>query len=484
MFDKLSLEILELFSRYENVTVSEAAKLLNINRRKLLYEIEKINPALEKMFGMSIENDGEKFLLPLSFNEKWNSQYSNLNSYIHKTERLATLTMFIYINNSYISTYHLQELLVLSKNSILKEMKELRVKCEEYGIEIKYSREEGYFFKGKESRIRLFAEKQLTYLLIGCDAEWILERIISLQITKKKKAIFFEEIKNIFKTREVHLVSKRLQFFSWLMYFIYLRSKSDEDDFNISFDDKLCMDVVNTEMREVSNMIFYNYSTRDSLFIATRIIAASDYIELKNEQSEYEFAYLTKWVLEEVSESIGFDFSSNTNIFSTLYSHLIPAYVRIYYDIPLNIPLTATIQYEYKFVFDQVKKGLRVLENKLSVPINDDEVGLFTIHFLGYLKSNRMEDNHFQGLVICEEGISSLLMLVNTLSNIFLNIDFDYYPNQSISEDYDSRKYDMIFSTRKLKSKLIIFEVKPVMSAVERNVLWKKVKKTLETTTY
>ncbi|CAM3275361.1 BglG family transcription antiterminator [Vagococcus fessus] len=480
MLNQLSIDLLELISRHSDIDLDEAAAVLETNKKRLISEVDKINPILFKQFGFSINIKNNKFSLPKDFKERWLMSRLDLSreDIFLVQDRTSVIIIYSFLNSNFISNYHLQELLGLSKNSILNEVRQVKKICLKNGISYKYSRAEGYDFKGDEFSLVSLVEEHLNQLLLSSIGEWVLEIILSNSGIDSEFLWYCKQFETIIQEENISIVPSRKKALIWLFYIISLRKQKCNNDWKTNFPTNPL-----SSMKEVANRVaklfFISYTYNELLFISSRILGSLDGMCLP-ELTGVSLEYLTHKIIREVSNLIGVTFSEDEKIHHSLLQHVGPAYIRIKYDIPLNFPFSDEITMQYGALFSQVKRGLVPLFEKEKLNISDEEISLFTVHFGGYLNNHSVKYRAIRALVVCPNGISSSLILTSTLKKLFPKFEFKKIHQISEIKNLATDEFDLIFSTTMLETIKPLYVVRPILDYVESQLLIREVSKEFE----
>lgn len=339
-------------------------------------------------------------------------------------DRLEIIFLYTFMRNDFVSNFHYQELLHVSKNTVLNDLKALREHCEMYSIEFKYTRSIGYHIVGEEINKHRLALHCISDLLSKSLGQWSFQYIL-------------EELqeKNSYK------------------------------------------ETIKTPLRHLAEVVVESYSPRQSEDDQSKDI---QYIELlllggfEGSPKLYNkyFNNLTLKIVEEMESISVVKFEDRTELINGLYKHLVPAYYRLesgHVDTNKN---SYQIKTEYAYLYDIVERALQPLQKEFENKIPDSEISYFVIHFGGYLyQSETIENNKVNALIICPNGVSSSLIIKRQLENIFPNMTFLEKHRSDQIDQIDEEEYDLIFSTIPIESAKPVFVVSLFMKSKELSEL-------------
>ena len=80
-------------------------------------------------------------------------------------DRQALAILMISVELEDVSVYHLQDALLVSRGTVLTDIKKIQSHAIAYGVLLKYTRKNGYRFYGNETAIRLMIHHSLLHSL-------------------------------------------------------------------------------------------------------------------------------------------------------------------------------------------------------------------------------------------------------------------------------------------------------------------------------
>ncbi|QIL46810.1 PTS transporter subunit EIIA [Vagococcus coleopterorum] len=480
MLNQLSIDLLELVSRRSDIDLDEAALVLETNKKRLISEVDKINPVLLNQFDFEITIQKNKFSLPKDFKERWLMSRLDLSreDIFLVEDRTSVIIIYSFLNNDFISNYHLQDLLGLSKNSVLTEVRKVKEACIANNVSYEYNRSKGYHFIGEEFAIVSLVEDHLNQLLLTSIGEWVLEIILTNSDFSSEFLQYQSAFEMIIQDEEISIVPSRKKALIWLFYIISIRKRHQLVSWQTNFPESP-LDSMVVVANQVASLFFKEYTAAELLFVSSRILGSLDGMHF-TEIGGVSLESLTRTIIRDVSNLIGVTFPEGEEIYQSLLQHVGPAYIRIKYDIPLNFPFSDEITMQYGALFSQVKRALRSVFKKEGLVISDEEISLFTVHFGGYLNNHSIQYKPTRALVVCPNGISSSLILTSTLEKLFPKFEFKKVHQISEIKNLATDEFDLIFSTTVLEIEKPLYVVKPILDYVESQLLIREVSKDFE----
>ncbi|MBB2480697.1 BglG family transcription antiterminator [Bacillus sp. APMAM] len=472
MFDHRSIQLLDQMIQYRRTAIPELMRKLKLSPRQFHYDLEKLNDGLIDIKLPPIKLVDNHFKVDDSLIERW--QKGNLpikknQLFFQETERVYLIYLYTFIRSEPVSNMHYQSLLQVSRNTALTDVKKVREFCQSMNVELLYNRTNGYHLKGTEEDKRRIAS-----LCLGSILQLPLGRLgIEHIMANWKKDLEIEGIRRKMETLakqfSVQFVNDRIEELCYLLAFIKERHQRQAIDYP---EEKRTL-VIKQPLYEMGTQLAYDLFGEtiqgESLYITIQLLSA-----VQGSSKEIQDPLLIK-IADEIIEHFErvtlITIDEKTKLRDSLYAHLVPAYFRIQFGIPIANPLIDKIKEEHKELFSFVKKALFPLEQSTQKMISDEEVGYFTLHFGGQFAERKKEPRQYRALIVCPNGISSSLMMRSQLQQIFPEISFSNPTSLEQAKEMDPDSYDMIFSTVYLASPKPLYLMQPLLSTVEKNFL-------------
>lgn len=477
LFDERSYALLKEITMYEYITKNEVMRKLNLSDRQFQYDLEKINNVLESLDypQVFVENNVfsvdeklkniTKYGLPLNINP-------NLLN-ISEQDRVFLIYLYTFIRKEEISNFHYQLLLGVSRNTALADVKRVRELCSKWDIEVVYTRAEGYHLAGDEYDKRILASYCIDTLLSQALGKEMLVLVLRKWQYDEYLVTTDQIVTDFLAENEIQLVNSRKNEMITRLAFIQARNKRDELLFKEYEKQIIERQSLYEQGEKLSVRLFGEDGKLESYYITIQLLI-----------SQQEGSRDENPALEDLAERIIENFEKITLLpiedkgflKQSLYNHLVPAFFRIAFKIPVVNPLTTRIKKEYRELFQFVKQALSPLSMWTGQKLSDEEIGFFTIHFGGYLEKNkRPKEEKLHALIACTNGISTSLMLKAQLNEMFPDILLSSIHTVGEIAEIPTSNYDLIFSTVEVASVKPVYIVKPLLSQIEKNYLFQAV---------
>lgn len=459
-----TFKILSVIMSTPNLNLTDLSLRTGIRKSKLIDEIYVINKVIMDNNLPKITLFDNNISVPnkLIKNIQEVFQLFNLQDLTFSQEdRKELIILYIFSHNDYISNLHLQELLNVSKNTVLNDISFIKAELQEYPIQLKYRRSLGYHFKGLEVDIHRFIYQVTNDLILNSGKEWLILYIYYFLENISAYRDSQSTIENFLSTNVVIQLDARLRVVSHCLNLLFVRVNQNEIDWTglkiIEKDStnpiyKLSDCLVtraNKKDHVRDRLIQYSYSLLLGCFEGDIYSPIRIFYDIANE------------IVENMESNFLINFESKEKLLSGLYRHMIPAYYRILLDYYDNSEHTQLIKNQFKDLFEIVRFSLSPLEKLLNAKIPDSEISYFVVHLGSYIKVNTDVDKKetLKALVVCPNGVSSSLIIKHQLMDIFNNLDFRNMSSSNIYRTTGNNSFDMIFSTAPFESSIPVYNV-------------------------
>ena len=476
MFTNELIKKYQFFLNYTNSSIGELENLSNSSRRTILSDILRINEALSHLLLPNIRIENDLIRVPaISSGELLGHVDISSRSYIFQHERLDMIILYLLLYPDYISNYHLQDLLRMSKNSVVADLKDIRELLKNRSISLQYRRSEGYYLEGTGSQLRQLLERTIEKLMRLESGRFILDYVLKeCRITAKDAAIF-SQIRMLSEKYQLTFIFENVKIVSLVM--AVLNEIEMEGDYQVK--QEYYSNIKETALLKLVEELEKEYPmlARERDYILSRLAGClQGNLDLNPDPTVVK---TMDEIIKQVKANTGLEFPIGISFRKNLYAHLYPSYYRLLFNISLHNPLTHQIKREYSSLYELIRRSLKPLEEMTGKTLSSDEIAYFTIHFGGYLqaKVKHREAKDLRAMIVCPNGVSTSLILQSELEKIFPRMEF-----QSISRSHfktvDKLERDdvqVIFSTTHLESQDKVFLVKPLMTSIEKILLKRRV---------
>ncbi|MDZ5710775.1 BglG family transcription antiterminator [Jeotgalibacillus haloalkalitolerans] len=473
MLDQKSYEFLERLTQYQSITKPEMMMELNLTERQFDYLLEKANSTLTMMKLPTVGMHNQVLVTDdkvRAFMKKEASLTAKGNDLIVSEEdRPLMIYLYTFIKQEMVSGYHYQLLLNVSKNTALTDVKKTKELCREWHVQLEYQRMNGYIISGTEMNQRRFAIYCINTLLSKPLGKEILITTLRAWNQDHQVVEVQKGIDRFLKGHPIQLVRSRKV--EMMYHFIFIKARLENESLHFEEDEKTLLEdqEIFSYAADLANLLFPQTAETEKYFVGIQLLTCQEEL---NPQYHAPLRRLAEKIIDEFEKNTLLPIRHKAYLVKSLFNHLVPTFFRITFSIPLINPMTEKIKEDYHELFQFVEKSLYPLEIWTGKKISEAEIGYFTLHFGGYLENhNDGEAERVKALIVCSNGVSSSVMLRSQLSELFPGIDFSSVYTAEHIDQMSPENYDLIFSTVPVESEKPVYQVKPLLSIVEKSHL-------------
>jgi len=484
--DDRSVNLLHELIRTPQIKNKELEDKFHLSRRQVTYSIEKINQWLQtKNFVPITKSRNGNFIIDKKIFTHFSEGHAitdQIEEYI-PTEKERALFIILYLlgKKEDISLFHIIDLLDVSKNTGISDIKEASEFIKKYSLTIVYTRAGGYDISGDEFQIRKLLIVVVKSVLNLFNGHKYFEKFLQLDISTTQ-----EKVKSIEESLNIHLTDESYESLPYIIELIFIRIEQGyllNADFYIGADE-----LADTEEYSASKLLLKGNM---EVPISERIWLTLQLLTSNVRSADI----LTNERINDLKTAIGQmidQFEKKSCIFivdkeetlDKLLLHMRPAYYRIKYHLTLKNQFSAQMIEEYIDLHEMVASSIGPLENLIGETFPPSEIAFITIFLAGQLiKQGEELNKKKRALVVCTNGLTISKIMQQTLKEIFP----EFYFAESLSlrqfQNY-SLDYEIVFSTIPVQSEKPIYLINPLMTLSEKEALRRQVINTVDRESY
>lgn len=452
-----------LLSHADYVSVNAIAKALQVSRRTVYYDIDKINLWLEQAGLSHLEIVREKGLY-LSQQEREKIQTmlesdSEDQVYIFSPEeRIKIIICYVIYAQKAIYMEQFTDCFAVSRNTIFADLKEVTKKLKKYDLKLDYQPKQGYIILGDPVRVRAL------FILYFNEMETLFKSGVIRFFNQKQIQDYYHTLKKIEQTLEISYVDGVLYSIAALVPLLYQHRTA------IRFTDLKQTEIVKTLEYALVQKYFSDLEPEEQIYLSLHLLGSrvnlvpDEYFESDSKTYVYD---LTKSLVSEFEKVACVTFDKREELERALFVHLNTSLYRYRYGIQIGNILGDDVMNEYPDMFAITKIAVKRLEKQIELPIPDSEVAYLTLHFGGFLKIPSEENEHLRILIVCVNGISTGNMIKREVHKLlpFAEIVGVVAAVHLINAQ---NICDLIISTVKINSIVPSITVHPVLTELDR----------------
>ncbi|MFS0561095.1 BglG family transcription antiterminator [Terribacillus sp. 179-K 1B1 HS] len=463
-----------------NPSISSALmeKKFDLSKRQLGYSIHKINSWLEHIGLPLIERTSQgHFLIDekvfTALNHVKGTAEQNHSSILTVRQR-AHLLLCMLISKDYLSLDHFSIALRISRNTILRDLKNLEKQLEPFHLHIRYSRKHGYYMEGNEFQLRKALMSALMELLEADDG--LPELIDVLELEKDCVDAFRNRIEMVEKKLSIKFTDEKMKTMPITLFLILERVRKGEclADSPIRY-----KELAGTKEYQAAEELLFDQQglpEAEKLFITLHLLSAN--VITANLESEDTIPDLFPAVDSMLSlfEKVScIRVQERKQLLDKLMQHIKPAYYRIKYHLTDTTPVPGVLSGEFRSLHQLVKRSLDPLKSFIQSEIPENEQVYITLLIGGWIRQQGESiGEKVKAIVVCPQGVSVSKLMFHELSGLFP--EFVFLDSMSVREfiTYDL-DYDIVFSPVLLETSKKLFLTKTMMDTREKRLLRKQV---------
>ena len=471
-------QIIEFLGEQNVSSVQEIQKKFYFTKRQIEYRIEKINDKFTESGSIErvlIDSKGNIFVSS-SCKEairKLIKKKSFEVSYSQK-ERQGYIYFSVFGRKSEVGMADLMINLNVSKSTLINDLKELKRILKLQNIELKNTKNKGYYLEGSEENIRYQFLLFLNQIYLNSKPDFLLKKLIEdydLEVIKQETLI--KELKKY----NILFVSNRTSQFYFVLNLILNRIKIQNTEF---LSEKLIKYTMGLQEYQLAVELTRRYSASFSelSYLSAWLLSISVSNFTENTRDRLLISSLVNTFINRFLVLSGLDGIPTTDLFKKVYAHFRAAFYRVSFNIPIGNPYLDRIKQEYPELLVFVEQALKPIEKQLNIQFNSDEIAYLAIHFAGIYTDDNKVSATYKALIVCDNGVGISTIMYNELVKLFDNIEF--YPPMSFAEfQIFNAPFDFIF-TNKISMDfseytIPIYRINPIMNEIEKLQLKAKV---------
>lgn len=473
--------ILEELALYQGrVVTKKMMEKYDLNSRQIDYSLVKINDYLtyhqmEKVIKVNGELIANFDVLDILSKLK---KYSKKVYVLSEEERVELSLLLLIAQEQPLS---LQDFIIdlgISKNTALKNMKNVKKMLARYKLTLVYSRNAGYQVEGKETAIRSLLRDVVIKLV---DDQIKTDYLLSLLKIEQELEIVRDKMTELEKKLSIVYTDHRHTVVS-LLIAIFLRRIQSSKIIEERIPDKKAI-LETQEYQEMANM-FEKAGIPDIEMIYFTIYVLAIDISKVEDVLENDIPNLRLAIDELIDlfeKKACIIFFDRSFLIKMLTQHLKPAYYRLKYRLNLTKGFDETLVNEatgkeFHNIYQIVETCVRPIEKVFGKPLPVTELRLLTLIFAGEMTSERNEQKEqYRAAVVCSEGISVSRLLYLTLANLIPELHFLQPMSYRELVSMDSASYDLVIAPFYVETTKKLIIIDPVITQKNRNRIREKV---------
>lgn len=452
-----------------HVNVTDLKEKYNVQERAIRTDIKEINEDLEKNHLAAISSDTEGNLwmketekADIRVYEEFIGKYDFYTYYLSKNERSTILAMILLNASGYVTVEQLKEKIGVSRNTLLRDLQELKIWFKENEMTLVSQVRRGYIVEAPEREIRKGILKLLE--VNGDDIfyknGYNLNVFWNLLLKEADKLGIYEKMKNYIVEEEEHqqvfladysffeavteltiilnrIMRKQLLPRYYTNEWNYLKEGS-----KYIFSDEL--------FEKISQEFHLNVREVEVLFYTECLNGKSYLKDNGHKTNALELRVIIAETIFRISRCFGIDFYLDFTMYDLLVAHMRSAVHRLKHGEILVNPLKNTLKRDYPEIFNSVKQYLGSLEEYVGRKFSEDEMSFMVLYFASVLEKEKVEsekNNRVSVALVCATGRGTVQFMLAKLKSLEDMIDIVSVTSFHNMKEMENNDVQMIIST-------------------------------------
>ncbi|SEM89895.1 BglG family transcription antiterminator [Lihuaxuella thermophila] len=484
--DQRSIRLLQEIISLPGASIGDLERKLRLSRRQIQYDLDKINGWLNEKNLPPVQYDRQQGFRvdPSVANQAAELQTPRSKEVYILTdqERARFVLLLLLAKKEHLSLLHISSALQVSRNTALNDIKKANRLAGEYGIQLRYSRSEGYFLNGLEWNRRRLLASLIRSCLSRENGEWLLSQPLGDDVERVQ--MVQRELERIENQLQICYTDERLAELAYEIVYTVIRIQTGN---RLSWPVDGWQEVVSTAEYGAMENLFHLLKWEEKEFpeerayfalqlLATNMADAGDDEPDPHRQQWLDLSFR---MIEEFEKHACVELKEKEKLARQIFQHLRPAYFRVKFGLELKNPLCGLIMKEHSELHHLVKKAMEPFVRRVGRPVSDDEMAYVTMHFGSWLRRQGMELASWpKAVVVCPKGVAISKMLFIKLKEMFPDLLF--LDSLSVREFYKSPfSYDIVFSTVFVRTEAMLFIVNPIIDKEEEQRIYREVMQVL-----
>ena len=464
MRNRLSSLFHTLVGKQKNFTVADLASEFQVSSRTIYNDIAKLNELLGSQSNPVIKMEkGQIFIekkIPLEISRRLSDSFFVQSN---KESRKARIKCLILLSEDYFSTEEILENTLTSRNTLISDLKAIKVELKEDSIDLISVPFKGYKVEGNENKIR----NVLALALRG--DKFFIEREDSRddKVSLKKIEGFLEKFCNEGNISFSDECFERMVLLFWIAKErIKLNKEISREDIRETFG--LEERFLRKEKNYLNQIFEREVSGQELLYLANKLSTASvvRYKELMSEKW-LSFNLITeRFILEVEKHYESNQFRYDKILFEGLMNHLKPAYGRGLFSEWIENPMYDEITSSFSRLHTAVTNSIFTLEEELKIVFTPHEISFFTMFFAASIEKNKRSiKGRKKVIIICNAGVSTSEIVKSQISGKY---DVDIVGTFNVKDGLQylqNNGVDAVITTLSVElGEIPVIQVNPILS--------------------
>jgi transcriptional antiterminator/mannitol/fructose-specific phosphotransferase system IIA component (Ntr-type) len=475
------------------VPTSEIMEEMNISKRTVYYDVDKINDWLKnhglealnyiRSAGFYVSDVTREQLKQKIAQARQNHVYEDSPG-----ERKAWAVVMILTREKPVFLQTFLDRFLVSRSTMLTDIKQIKQELSSYNLILQFKKEKGYYLSGSEQDKRSALVSYITELIDGHGLDQLLAEVqhsltasgptplqdfnrltiheIHTLLNEAEQVIGVRFTDDIINQMSVHLASFIKRFAQSKFVTINDVEKQvikQTKEFQAA--KSICLKIEN---------VYHISVPEDEVYYMTTYLLGAKISEYKREPIDDQDALNMKKIITRMVDSFQtyacLVFTERQALEKNLFLHLRPAYYRIKYGIDLENPLTSSVKDKYQDIYLLTEKVIYHFEDVLGKKVSKDEIAYVALHFGGWIEKEGVSVKaRKKAAVVCGSGIGTSRIVQKQLEDLIPTLDVVKVMTKREYHENELGQIDYVISTTPIQKRDVpVFIVHPILTHTEK----------------
>ncbi|MEC0304662.1 BglG family transcription antiterminator, partial [Terribacillus saccharophilus] len=368
--------ILDALLSNPSVSSNLIEKRFDLSKRQLGYTINKVNSWLKQMGLPLIERTSQGYFLIdekvfTTLNHVKESAEQSHSSVLSVRQRMHLLLCML-VSKDDLSLDYFSISLDISRNTILRDLKNLQKQLEPFQLQIRYSRRHGYHIEGNEMQIRKALMSTLMEFIGTDDGLSILMDVLELEENCLYE--FRSRIEQVEQKLSIKFTDEKMKTMPITLFLILDRIRKGKCLTDSPISNK---ELAGTKEYQAAEELLFDQEglpEAERLFITLHLLSANVITTHMEAADTFPDLYPAVDSMLSLFEKVAcIRVQERKQLLHKLMQHIKPAYYRIKYHLTDTTPVPGVLSGEFRALHQLVKRSLEPLELFIHSEIPENE---------------------------------------------------------------------------------------------------------------
>ena len=394
--DRRCGHVLDALAKYDDyVTIDSLSAELGQTRRNTQYDLCKINDAFKLAGIPTISSRRNRGIKLLDEQKTWWENLSvegggKYNYVFTQDERVAMIICQSLLSNEVNTIEEMSEELKVSRNTIFLDMKVVKEKLNDYGIQFEYVSKSGYTVTGDGLKIR-----SVLMYFISAIYPLISDGIIDF-LSDQEVCGHQNKLHQIEQELDVNYPAETI---NKIAIMLKLCKREIPLDWELQE-----ANIRHNPVYRIVSKYYPNLNENDRIYVSIQLLGARLRYgaNVPDDKLTYFKGMAGKLVIY-FQRLVGIEIENKELLVFNLAKHLNHSIYRYKYGLIDSCGIEEEIQANPKELFELVKLAAKEFSRDIGSPINDSEVAFLTIHFGAHMRRSNVTIGRIKVLLVVKE---------------------------------------------------------------------------------